>query len=311
MSFNGEAIIQKLERECRKRNNKYLLHINYNNDNNVMISCPFHNDGQEHRPSCGVRKDQNVGHCFACGWSGGIEEIVAKTLSFTDAETKQWINSNFGIVDLWDRQEVEEKEEFVPTIRTRKSKEIKYPGFTEQELNSYSFIHPYMYKRGLDDETIISCDIGYDDIAQAITFPVYTLQGEPAFIARRSVNTKFFNYPAGTQKPLYLGEKVKIGCEELWVCESCLDALIVVKNKISAVALMGLGSKSQIQDLRSLRCKTYVLALDNDSAGKKAMDNLYTQLRDVGVVERAILPEGLKDVNDCRECFNKIRKCFY
>ncbi len=311
MSFNGEAIIQALEQECRKKHNKYLLHINYNNDNNVMISCPFHSNGQERRPSCGIRKDQNVGHCFACGWSGGIEDVICKTLGFTDGEAKQWLNANFGVVDLWERQKVEKKEKLVPERRVRNTDILEYPGFTEEELNSYAYIHNYMYERGLDDYVIQKCDIGYDKNAQAITFPIYTLQGKPAFIARRSVNTKFFNYPSGTQKPLYLGEKVDAGCDELWVCESCLDALIVVKNKLPAVALMGLGSKNQIQDLISLRCKSYILALDNDDAGKGAMDNLYRQLKNVGVVKKVILPDGKKDINDCRECFNKIRISFY
>lgn len=312
MSFNGEAIIQKLEHECRIRGNKYLLKVNYNNENNIMISCPFHSNGQERRPSCGIRKDQNVGHCFTCGWKGGIESVISKTLDFTDSETKQWLNNNFGITDLWSRQKQEEKsDEFVPLKRKKSNISFEYPGFTDEELSSYSYFHPYMYERGLNDFVINSCDIGYDSNSDSITFPVYTLNGKPAFIARRSVKTKFFNYPSGVKKPLYLGEKVQQGCEELWVCESCLDALIVVKNKIPAVALMGLGSKNQISDLVSLRCKNYVLALDNDSSGKKAMDNLYNNLKNIGVVQKVILPEGYKDINDCKDCFLQIRKSFY
>lgn len=313
MSFNGEAVIRKLELECRNRHNKYLLRVNYNNENNVMISCPFHSNGQERRPSCGIRKDQNIGHCFACGWTGGIEEIVSKCLDFTDTESRQWIQSNFGVIDLWSRQQVEDKnsKQLLPAIRERNVEKPKYPGFTEQELESYRYIHPYMYERGLDDYVIEYCDIGYDKKAQALTFPVYTLKGEPAFIARRSVNTKFFNYPSGVQKLLYLGEKISKFNQELWVCESCLDALIAVKNKIPAVALMGLGSKTQIQDLRELCCKTYVLALDNDQKGIEAMDKLYSELKNTGVVQRVILPKGMKDINDCKNCFSNIRKSFY
>lgn len=311
MSFNSEPIISQLEQECRERGNKYLLRINYNNQNNIMISCPFHNNGQERKPSCGVRKDENVAHCFACGWAGNIQDIISQVLDLSKEDAEQWLNRNFGITDLFQRKQQKKSDKPLISLNRHKEKEISYPGFTQQELESYAYYHPYMYERGLDNKTILECDIGYDKIWNAITFPVYTLDGKPAFIARRLVHTKFFNYPSGVKKPLYLGEKISVGEKELWVCESCLDALIVKKNNKSAVALMGLGSENQIEDLINLRCKSYVLALDNDLRGRKAQDVIYNKLKNVGLVYRAILPEGKKDINDCKDCFELIRKSFY
>lgn len=32
----------------------------------IMVSCPFHKDGQERKPSCGIRKEDGWVHCFTC-----------------------------------------------------------------------------------------------------------------------------------------------------------------------------------------------------------------------------------------------------
>lgn len=311
MSFDGEAIIHKLENECRRRGNRYLLHVNYNNDKNIMISCPFHSNGQERRPSCGIRKDMNVGHCFACGWSGNISDVVSKVLGMSTFEADDWVRSNFGVTDLWERKNKPERENLLPVSRRQTAEKVEYPGFTTNDLIRLNKVHPYMYERGLDDKTIKKFKIGYDEKIQAITFPVYTLDGDPAFIAYRSVNTKFFHYPKGVLKPLYMGERVIKNSDCLWVCESCLDALIVAKNGFQAVAMMGLGSRNQIDDLKKLHCKTYILALDNDRAGQEAEDSLYEELKYCGIIEKAIIPPGMKDINDCMNCFSKIRQSFY
>lgn len=32
----------------------------------IMVSCPFHKEGQEKKPSCGIRKEDGWVHCFTC-----------------------------------------------------------------------------------------------------------------------------------------------------------------------------------------------------------------------------------------------------
>lgn len=32
----------------------------------LMVSCPFHKDGQERKASCGIRKEDGWVHCFSC-----------------------------------------------------------------------------------------------------------------------------------------------------------------------------------------------------------------------------------------------------
>ena len=34
--------------------------------NNLQTNCPFHKEGQEKKPSCGIRKEDGWVHCFTC-----------------------------------------------------------------------------------------------------------------------------------------------------------------------------------------------------------------------------------------------------
>lgn len=312
MYFDSEPIIRKVEEECRLRGRVYLGKVNYQNENNIMLSCPFHGGGQERKPSCGVKKHEDIGHCFACGWTGKINEIVSQVLNISSSEAERWLVKNFNDYSLEARKTpITQAEDVLLNLDRKIKPKSQVIGFTEDELRRYDVYHSYLGTRGIDEEIAKKYRIGYDKITNCITFPVYDRHKNPMFIARRNVSYKMFNYPSGVTKPLYLGERVSVGEKMLWVCESCLDALTAEVNGQKAVALMGLSSARQIEDLRALQCRSYVLALDNDGAGQKASENIYKQLKDIGVVYKANIPSGYKDINDCRECFDKISLTFF
>ena len=72
------------------------------------------------------------------------------------------------------------------TRQERLSDETEQKEITEEELDKYRYIHPYMYERGLTDEIIERFDIGYDRERKEITFPVRDIEGRCVFIAGRS-----------------------------------------------------------------------------------------------------------------------------
>ena len=39
----------------------------------LTVPCPFHED---RHPSFAIYPDTNSGHCFSCGWNGGIFRLV-------------------------------------------------------------------------------------------------------------------------------------------------------------------------------------------------------------------------------------------
>ena len=44
---------------------------------NIMVQCPYHKNGQEHRPSAGLRKTDGVFHCFSCGETHSLQEVIS------------------------------------------------------------------------------------------------------------------------------------------------------------------------------------------------------------------------------------------
>ena len=183
-----------------------------------------------------------------------------------------------------------------------KSSEQYLGEITEEELDKYRYIHPYMYERKMDDRVIEIFDIGYDKETECITFPIRDKNGNCLFIARRSVKTKFFSYPQGVEKPLYgLYELYQLDefPKEIYICESMIDAITIWTHYDKyAVALNGLGNDLQFSQLNNMPNRTFILATDNDSAGIKARIRLKKYITNK-IIKEIILPSNRKDINEC------------
>lgn len=276
----------------------------------IMVQCPYHANGQERKPSAGIRKSDGLFHCFACGEVHTLPEVISHCFGHYEdllgSFGWKWINKNFAAVEVENRKPIE-----LNISRNKKQEEVQY--VTEEELDSYRYTHLYMYKRGLTDEIIESFDIGYDKKTKCITFPVRDKSGRTLFIARRSVKTKFFNYPEGVDKPLYgLFEIYRLEAvpKEIIVCESMLDALTAWVYGKPAVAMNGLGTELQFKQLNELPCRKLILATDNDKAGLKARSRIRKNVKNKIITEYAF-PEGIKDLNDLKdEGFDRLVEVF-
>ena len=300
-----------------------------------QIYCPFHNNGQERKPSCGVllqeqykngqRYSAGMFHCFSCGASKplevGLSEILknhASTLSASD-----WLTRNIpGYAP--DPNEVERMlpgsivkdvtDAFAAkNLRLRLHAQKEY--VSEEELASYRFTVPYMYERKLTDPVIIKYDVGFDanhvpsgrsKPLPCITFPVRDEQGHTLFFCRRSIEGKYFNYPQGVTKPVYGLYELPKDCRSVIVCESVFNALTAVVYGYNAVALLGTGNSYQITQLKRLGVREYVICLDGDEAGMKGTQKLKNALSQSGIVWTIHMPPD-KDVNDCtKEEFDQL-----
>ena len=143
-------------------------------------------------------------------------------------------------------------------------------------------------------------DIGYDNDRKAITFPVKDKQGRCLFIARRSVVGKEYNYPLGAEKPLYgVDVLARYGrsSEPLYITESMINCLSLWSYGFQAIALNGTGSAEQIEMLKELPYRRFILGLDGDNAGRKGTMKLYEALKKHKLITRLNLEDGV-DIND-------------
>lgn len=278
--------------------------------NNIMVSCPFHKDGQERHPSFGILTVADKGrpagtcHCFACGYTGSLEDMISRCFGYNDngAFGRNWLLKNFVTFDA----EGAERKVILDIKREEESNPV-VSFVSEEELRTYRFYHPYMFKRKLTKEVIEQFDIGYDKERDCITFPVRDEKGRTLFVGTRSIKGKTYLYSAGVTKPVYgLYEIRNMSLNELWICEGPFNAYTCWVYGKPAVALLGTGTDYQYHQLNLLNCRKFVLALDPDSAGfggcvklKKAVKNK--------VMYRAKVPYG-KDINDLSlEEFNNLK----
>ena len=295
------------------------------NGDNIQTSCPFHKNGQERKPSFGVNGEIDKCHCFACGWSGTIEEMISELYGYQDEGKfgKRWLIKRFNTVEIETRPNIMEGfngrcnisysfnnnvgvnndiHRFKQHIQSDKSSEQYFGEITEEELDKYRYIHPYMYERGLTDEIIERFDIGYDRERKEITFPVRDIEGRCMFVAGRSTERKFFRLPQGLNKPLYQGYRFVDGSYKVaYITESFLNCLTCWKYDKPAMALIGTGNRKQYEILNKLPVREYILAFDPDEAGRKATERFRKNVHGK-IIKELVYPDN-RDINDLQEEF--------
>ena len=294
-----EEVLEELRHQLAMNGVEYLQKEPKQSGNSLQIQCPYHGDGKERRPSAGIRKSDGMFHCFACNEIHTLPEVISfcfgKVDDYVGAFGWKWLLKNFAVVQVEERKDVE-----LDLSRDVKINDTKVQYVEEVELDSYRYIHPYMYKRRLTDEIIDLFDIGYDRNSRCITFPVRDISGGTLFIARRSVNSKFFNYPKDVVKPVYGLYELKITGkehEDIIVCESMLDALTAWVYGKPAVALNGLGNELQFEQLRKLPTRKLILATDNDNAGMLARKRIRKAIPNK-IISEYVFPDNKKDLNE-------------
>jgi len=320
-------IVDKLAEFNLVRTNKII-------NSYYSVYCPFHNGGQERKPSCGVlihdeyrggrRYRAGSWHCFACGIYKNMNEAVTDILKLHSIGKSgfDWLKENVpGFEDEFEFEYLV-PEDLMEAVNNKFAldyiQEKTQPPQTfisEEELASYRFTVPYMYERKLTDEIIEKYDIGYDANwipsgrkrpVPCITFPVRDEYGRTLFFCRRSIQGKLYNLPTGVTKPVYGLDMIPKGTKSVIVCESILNALTAVRYGYNAVALLGTGNAYQMTQLKRLGCHEFVICMDGDEAGKRATDKLKRQLSSVAIVWSINMIDG-KDLNDLdKETFDAL-----
>lgn len=291
------TILEEVKRYRMERDGKLILKDINETGNNVMVTCPFHKDGTERKPSCGVSTietpDTPAGtvHCFTCGKNMKFDRFISYLLGVEDGGStgRQWLIENFDV--SYTRQL---SFQFARGSNRKLEPEVFV---MESLLQQYRYFHPYMYKRGLTDEIIERYDIGYDKINDMITFPVRDIQGRCLFLAKRSVKGKMFVLPSSRNKPLYGVYELDYSKPDIYICESFMNALTLAKWGYNAIALMGTGSNYQYELINRLPFRTIHLCLDGDMAGRHGTIKLMEKIDRSKIVYNHPMYDG-KDVND-------------
>lgn len=87
-----------------------LLREIKNTGSDLMCTCPFHANGKEHNPSCGVLLQQKVTkdktyeagtvHCYTCGYTADLPQFVADIKEGADLLVNTMKRVGHSLIDL-------------------------------------------------------------------------------------------------------------------------------------------------------------------------------------------------------------------
>ncbi|MGL5460744.1 MAG: toprim domain-containing protein [Cetobacterium sp.] len=247
----------------------------------LLVTCPFHKNGQEHTPSMGISLKQiktkdgvleeGFAHCFGCGYKGTFTRFVGDVQGINEYEALRFLKS-YAVVFKQDKRHLEvglEREKFIPRVEN-----INNP-MTANVLNYLA------KKRGLHTGVLKAYDIGSN--GTRAVFPIKNKDGQVLAYQQRDIYNKQFYNTKDFDKlsnlyGLYELKKYQCNDNRVFIVESIIDCLTLRGWGYNSVALMGvILSDYHLKELCKLSLDI-VLALDNDEEGKKAINIIKQRL---------------------------------
>lgn len=262
--------------------------------NELRTTCcnPEHNDT---KPSYFINLENGKNHCFSCGYSTGINNIVDASEEDTEELLRQAQYTYLGEI-----------------LKTEEQEQIEF----KLPPKAYDIDKDW---RGVSKELLQSLGVYYCDtgrFAGRLVFPIYQkdiLQGfdarivNPKLVPEKLQDVKWLR-PKGmqVQKICYPYEYLKgMDCSHLIICEGVADCISYLELGIPAIPSFGVSPPDQerITSLLELGASTIGLAFDNDKAGREASMKVYKhyvqwfQVKGHSMTYK-VQKAGVKDCND-------------
>ncbi|MFS0841187.1 toprim domain-containing protein [Paenibacillus sp. 1P03SA] len=266
-----------------------------------LLACsPFRKDGKERHPSFAVRLDNGVwidsGSSDTQWRQGSFIRLLAALRGEEESEVEEYL------LTLYDTQHAD-VEKLSLDLKLKSDESYKGIERSPIVLDPFKFRHPYLERRGINEETQRLFRIGYDRNSKAITIPWANCAGVVVNIKYRSVIEKKFWYHSGGEKisnHVYgLDLIVSRGIDRVYVTEAEIDCMYLWANGFPAVAVGG-SNMSDVQRQHILRAgiRDLVIATDNDPAGVEAGERISSKLSGWIDLYKLVIPHGRKDVNE-------------
>ena len=175
----------------------------------------------------------------------------------------------------------------------------------------------YMIKRGFDPDFLKEMRIGYDEYFDAVVIP-YSKEPDPFldYYFMRYIVPKIDDdgkkqkaYKLSGIEPIFHPDNITNGMPYVFVCEAQIDALSIEQAGGNAISigssnninklikhLQGLQDHPDYKDLKSK--KTFIIALDNDTAGNAAGKKLIDDLTAAGYAAMSAKDAGLYEYTE-------------
>lgn len=243
---------------------------------------PAHRDAH---PSMGYNEKNQTVHCFACGATYDIFDLVGQEENLTDFPSKmKAVNRRYGGGEV-----------IRVTAKPTQAFPYKEGGGRPD---------PYFTGRGLSDETVrrfgLLVENGY------AVLPVF-VDGVCRSVCRRAIDPAVeprYQNSRGAMQLWNSAAMERAAGKALFVTEGIFDALSLEELGFPAVALCGAANTGKLvqkidEYVPVAWPKKMILAGDSDAAGQGMNEKLREQLTARGIACAVLdLPDGCKDVNE-------------
>ena len=273
----------------------YLNTTDYFSTKHFKCRNPLHNDN---KPSMKYNPKRNNVHCFSCGVTYGLIDLIKIDFNYDYNQTIKYIHDNL-IQD----------EPLKTHDNARQSPTTNY--YRKVEYN-----YEYLKKRGINANLQMMLNITWDSYRKCIIIPTSDTTATERFIEgdfryKHIGNIELYKpfYRPRLPSIIVEGEIDAISLYEAMGVKSLADMRKVKANVIA------LGSANNWYKLADSNINNLIIALDNDDAGREATIKLTQELLKRGKLYRLVNLYGeYKDANEClmqdREYLEReVKKC--
>ena len=309
---------------------------------NKSFVCPQCGHGSRNSKQ-GLAKMPNsdLYKCFKCGLTGDIFQLlqIKENISYSEAVRKiaEWENFNFtignkkpmetpktenAISQQNTKADNEEKKRIIKELNKRTIEEAK-ANFTEdgeamQYLKSRGFYYSICKKYGIGYNT------KYNFAKNSVIIPtsessfIYRVIEEGGNKGNSGGEQHLFNENLLSEIMLNYVLGIHETANRLFICEGWADALSLLQSGFQAIALNSVNNINKLlkpikENKDSFNEDFYfLLALDNDTAGKTATEKLMAEFKDIGLnainATSFLLSSNGKSYKDINEAYTANRE---
>ena len=262
----------------------------YLQDKGLNINKPFTCLNPQHddkHPSMSYDPKRNIVKCFSCNSSYDLISLYALDNNLDNNNDFIRIIDELALkynIDIKSNKSNTLKKETIRNYTNIKKEDFtKYINKCKKNIDKTD----YLLKRGISDKLQQKYNIGYDVKDKMLVLPI----SKTCYLGRYTDPQSYYKHhkPKGTTNEIFNGEYIKTSDFKtiIWVCEGIIDALSLeeINEDIKAISLNSINNASQlVQEAKDNNFKgVFMLALDTDTNGIKASEDLKEDLDAIGI----------------------------
>lgn len=255
----------------------------------LTLNCPFHKDST---PSFRVDLRKGLYHCYGCHAGGDIFNLTMQVLGLDFYSAARWLANRVGL-DEGSKPSVvsllSQAQEVFARGRGFIASWARSRGLEEESLDYWGLGYcsgtPFAVEEGWVDTGLMS-KRGYFMLGNRATFPLLSSAGDPLSFSGRALHGETPKYIHGSDHAYFAKSAYLYGLAQNRREITASKAALLVEGPIDVIKLHQAGVNNavgvlgafltprQSQLLRGIGVTSLYLGLDNDSAGKSAIERI-------------------------------------